>query len=306
MTFLFLVDGDLLRDTRRQPGIEPTRLSAQFPWDEHGNAVPVPQLYSDENFSPFAILKNFFTHEWHLKTLCAPLDLVAIRGEVFAYMLAATSYQSNLSWLDNEVKTMAFADIREPSIKLNNRLHDRRYDLNTLQTEVQWANKWKPRWIEQYCLDTLGEMTLRSPGKVLDEVMSDSEYLDKFLMDTFQLVMSSINILDFAASIEQAKRGTLLTQLAAIYLPLSLVTGIFGMNVRGISDAPAWSCAVALVLLIPLTLALLLVMKHVPSLDPGRQSSAKDGAKGDQARVKFSISMAGFRRRLKDSDARSV
>jgi Mg2+ and Co2+ transporter CorA len=33
----------------------------------------------------------------------------------------------------------------------------------------------------------------------------------------------------------QARRATLLTILAAIYLPLTLVTGIFGMNIKEIN-----------------------------------------------------------------------
>jgi Mg2+ and Co2+ transporter CorA len=36
---------------------------------------------------------------------------------------------------------------------------------------------------------------------------------------------------------EQAQRATLLTILAVIYLPLTLVTGIFGMNIRQIDSA---------------------------------------------------------------------
>lgn len=34
----------------------------------------------------------------------------------------------------------------------------------------------------------------------------------------------------------QGRRATVLTLLAAIYLPLTLVTGIFGMNIQEISD----------------------------------------------------------------------
>jgi len=47
---------------------------------------------------------------------------------------------------------------------------------------------------------------------------------------------------------KQAERATMLTLLAAVYLPLQLVTGIFGMNIAEINDGvPAWrACVVAL------------------------------------------------------------
>jgi Mg2+ and Co2+ transporter CorA len=47
---------------------------------------------------------------------------------------------------------------------------------------------------------------------------------------------------------KQAQRASLLTVLAVIYLPLTLVTGIFGMNLKEINDgAPHfWACILGL------------------------------------------------------------
>jgi hypothetical protein len=61
-------------------------------------------------------------------------------------------------------------------------------------------------------------------------------------MDTFQLLMSTINTLDAQTSLEQAARGSRLTWLAFIYAPLSFVTGMYGMNVKEINGSPvsAW------------------------------------------------------------------
>jgi Mg2+ and Co2+ transporter CorA len=49
----------------------------------------------------------------------------------------------------------------------------------------------------------------------------------------------------------QARRATLLTILAVIYLPLTLVTGIFGMNLREINDhaPPFWVCILGLLVI---------------------------------------------------------
>lgn len=55
----------------------------------------------------------------------------------------------------------------------------------------------------------------------------------------------------------QGLRSTLLTLLAAVYLPLSLVTSIFGMNVKEINNgSPSfWYCVVVLGVLAVLTAA---------------------------------------------------
>jgi Mg2+ and Co2+ transporter CorA len=56
---------------------------------------------------------------------------------------------------------------------------------------------------------------------------------------------------------EQAQRATLLTILAVIYLPLTLVTGIFGMNVKQIDSAQTglWVCIVTLAVVACITAA---------------------------------------------------
>lgn len=51
---------------------------------------------------------------------------------------------------------------------------------------------------------------------------------------------------DSAISIKNGERSTLLTLLAAIYLPLTLATGIFGMNIKEILDhSPRWWAVIA-------------------------------------------------------------
>jgi Mg2+ and Co2+ transporter CorA len=50
---------------------------------------------------------------------------------------------------------------------------------------------------------------------------------------------------------QQAQRATLLTILAVIYLPLTLVTAIFGMNIKEINDSGPrfWVCIVGLLVI---------------------------------------------------------
>jgi Mg2+ and Co2+ transporter CorA len=50
---------------------------------------------------------------------------------------------------------------------------------------------------------------------------------------------------------QQAQRATLLTILAVIYLPLTFVTAIFGMNIKEINDSGPrfWVCIVGLLVI---------------------------------------------------------
>lgn len=88
------------------------------------------------------------------------------------------------------------------------------------------------------------------------------EILSKSLNEEIQLFIASISIRDSEVMMkdsrimredsqimkQQAARTTLLITLAVIYLPLQLITGIFGMNIREINDgAPRWwACLTAL------------------------------------------------------------
>lgn len=79
--------------------------------------------------------------------------------------------------------------------------------------------------------------------------------MQTFLMETFQILMSSLSTMDSQTSIEQSKRGTLVAVLATVYVPLSFVTGIFGMNVSEINGSPlsVWVCFATLAVVVLLT-----------------------------------------------------
>jgi hypothetical protein len=62
--------------------------------------------------------------------------------------------------------------------------------------------------------------------------------LEKFLRDSFALPMSSISVMEAGSINEQAQQGQMITRLTFLYVPLSFVTGIFGMNVKEINGSP--------------------------------------------------------------------
>jgi Mg2+ and Co2+ transporter CorA len=91
---------------------------------------------------------------------------------------------------------------------------------------------------------------------VLQTLEKRLELVSKTLNDEIQLLIGSVQVRDSETSRKQAERATMLTLLAAVYLPLQLVTGIFGMNIAEINDGvPAWrACVVALAVAGGLTL----------------------------------------------------
>lgn len=79
---------------------------------------------------------------------------------------------------------------------------------------------------------------MRGPVGVM---RAEVENLSASLNDSFQMLIGAMTVLDSAANKKQAERATMLTLMAAIYLPLTLATGIFGMNIQEIEQGgPSW------------------------------------------------------------------
>ncbi|KJY01389.1 hypothetical protein TI39_contig293g00015 [Zymoseptoria brevis] len=230
---LFLVDGPLQMEKTNEPSrLTPSKLSLWIPHSSKQGGFPLPQLYGQPQFSMLENLQRFLSYEWHMNVLFSAPSQQAIDCVELAHILAASLWWTNLRRLDREIKLIAFEDVRNPTITINNRLHECRHALNTLRSEVAHAKahlKPRPKYSCKVDYD---------PSDVLRNVYYDFQHLERFLMDTFQLLMSSISVLDSQASIQDAKRSTRLLQLATLYVPLSFVTGVFGMNVREINKSP--------------------------------------------------------------------
>jgi hypothetical protein len=62
--------------------------------------------------------------------------------------------------------------------------------------------------------------------------------LEKFLMESFTLLMSSISVMEAGSIKDQAQEGQMTIRLAFLHVPFSFVTDIFDMNVREINGSP--------------------------------------------------------------------
>jgi len=75
----------------------------------------------------------------------------------------------------------------------------------------------------------------RQEGKLksaLNEMQRDMRKTSRRIETTFQALMSSINIVESERAIREAESISKLTQLAFFFIPLSLVSSAFGMNIN--------------------------------------------------------------------------
>ena len=106
----------------------------------------------------------------------------------------------------------------------------------------------------------------------LRRTLDEADQLQTLLVDTFKLLMSSLAVRDSRLNMEQArlsadqaKRNAWLAQLASIYLPLSVVTGIFGMNLKELDERKPsfWWAIVVLVVLVALTMGIFFGLRRM-------------------------------------------
>lgn len=183
-------------------------------------------------------------------------------------MLSASIWTTNIRSLDRKIKRISFEELRHPTVEINSQLHDCREDLARLREDVTETRKYMPSTVAEWHSKAFARMPYHksTPKETLEEVMTDSTTISQFLMDSFQLLMSTVSTLDSQTSLQQARRGAQLTKLAFIYVPLSFVTGIFGMNLKELngSGPSAWIPAVSLFIVIVCTAAILWLLGLVP------------------------------------------
>jgi Mg2+ and Co2+ transporter CorA len=218
------------------------------------------------------------SHAWHFNALFPDAN-TPLRPETFLYLVIASTWYTNLRFLDQDIKHIGFKEIRNPNAAINNRLHDRREDLISLREQVELASDWIPQSVndELTAIKALAQKDqcyIGLPNQLFLDILKRSELLEKFLMDSFNLLISTTSVMEAELAIEQGIRGQRLTTLASLYIPLSFVTGVFGMNVKEINGSPlsVWVSVVALGIIAVVTAAIFVGYTSWESLRPRRNS----------------------------------
>ncbi|KAG9657518.1 hypothetical protein KCV03_g10181, partial [Aureobasidium melanogenum] len=225
MTDLFLVDAPLHRSRGSAVGKQAsTRL--HLPLAENRGGLVIPGLHGDHSHSLQEPLQRFSSHYWHLDVLFAS-GKTCLSPKTFFHLLASSLWEDNLRLLDDDIKRIAFKDIRRPSRLINDQLHDLREALVSLREQVIMTIKWMPSSVQhelesiQQAMASVAQSKdpqvrtyVGYPRVTLQDILERCIVLEHFLMDSFHLLVSSTSVLNAETEMEQANRSQRLTQLA--------------------------------------------------------------------------------------------
>ncbi|KJX93668.1 Magnesium transport protein CorA [Zymoseptoria brevis] len=243
--YLILIDAPMTWLPRNaRDGIPVAELHLPLALNRGGLVIPL--LLEHGSIDLWSIMEQFLSHTWHLNLL---FSTELLSPETLFHLLVASTCEQNLRFLDRSIKRLSFKDIRRPNSLVNDRMHDLREQLATLQDCVSFTRKWIPPSVGQE-LSTIAASS-KSAGseppyigyleETLPDMLERGNALGSFLMESFRLLISSTNLMNAESDAEQAKRTQRLTVLAFLYVPLSFVTGAFGMNIKHINDSPVWA-----------------------------------------------------------------
>ncbi|KAM0706191.1 hypothetical protein Q7P35_006740 [Cladosporium inversicolor] len=124
------------------------------------------------------------------------------------------------------VTYLPLVDLRRPILGM----------LDTISATIQDIPAFETAYRRVYPIDSTKPTAGDSPpwSRVLKDANTALQALQRELNDEIHLVIGAVTVQDSDASKRQAERATLLTLVAAVYLPLTLVTSIFGMDIREI------------------------------------------------------------------------
>lgn len=250
--------------TRIQRGANRTYLRLSYSTDRVGLTLPYLLDSKHETYNLLEFLEKALEHTWpreclFVKTKTRARLPSAVRVHPLLYVLADCAWTHNLRLLDRDIKRISFDNIQSPHIDIATELHGLREDLAYLRAEVGHMIRFTPPGLVRYYnkgsddnLYRPREDTVNSSQRIAD----DAAALEQFLTDSLNLLIASIALRD-------SQRADMLTWLAAVYVPLSFVTGIFGMNLRELNDStlPVWVCLEVLGVVLLVTAAMVVVYK---------------------------------------------
>lgn len=252
----------------------------RFPIAVNRIGAQLPHLLSQEQYSIYENLKSFWSHPWQFRimffcrlteegtyTINESQDVISSRP--LLYLISGSLLEANIRHLRKNIRNISFQQIRRPKLDLNDTLHDRRADLPKLKDNITETERLMTGSVTLYLKSHpyWGSSSCNSPAQVNAQVnpiensnrLNEEEIkLEQFLIEAFQLFMSSLSVQDSRLSIAQSERASWLTMLAFIYVPLSFMMGVFGVNIQQINGTglSIWGCFLPIALFIMISVLL--------------------------------------------------
>lgn len=226
----------------------------------------LPTLFeqSHPTFDVFGLMKSSMRYGWLRDCLFVEPNAdtsrsPSVRTHPLVYVLIDAAWTQNLRYLNHEVKDVSFANVEKPHRDAVMVMHELREDLDYAKGEIAKAVRYAPPTLADYFEKSASSEWYQRDGLplvFLKEMELDATALDEFLTNSLNLLLASIALRD-------SRRADMLTWLAAVYVPLSFVTGIFGMNLREMNDSTLsiWICLEVLGVVLLVTAALVIMYK---------------------------------------------
>lgn len=169
------------------------------------------------------------------ESLLGPERVMEFRIRMLMQLSWSVAWAQNVAVLRQKLEGQRYAALVLPSgASYRPLITLRRAVARTRSSIVSVRDNVRPQMEEAFQkLHGDPEWTLR---EMYEPLLTEIDDVNKELNEDIQLIIGAVTIQDSDAMKMQAERATLLTSLAAIYLPLTLVTGIFGMNIKEIND----------------------------------------------------------------------
>jgi len=168
--------------------------------------------------------------------------LRSVENHSFKIILTLSAWRDGLQRLSNELEMLLDETAEQP--------HDRTFmGVNNCRRHAQSAHSDMYQWVGPSLSAEHGREDHEWVKKIYGRTtIEEFERLRNWASDLRQEFRDVSKVLDSKVqqelvrdSREQARRATELTVLAAIYLSLSLTTGVFGMNIWEINEGkPKW------------------------------------------------------------------
>jgi hypothetical protein len=258
-------------DERKVRGRNRAYLRMAYSTDRVG--LLVPSLWDSKHaaMNTFDFLQKAMEYTWPRDCLSigAPTHgshPLAVRPHPLLYVLSDFAWAHNLRHLDAQVKAMGFENMQSPQRDTATKMLGLRDDLNFLRAEVGNMLRYTPPNLVRYfeaerAANDSWYRPNETPVNSSQRIADDAKALEKFLTSSLELLMMSIALGDSQRAERDSKRADMLTWLAAVYVPLSFVTGIFGMNLRELngSSLPFWICLEVLGVVLLTTAAMVVI-----------------------------------------------
>lgn len=219
-------------------------------------------------------LVNAFEHQWQV-------DLIFSTPYTFPnvpmlYILSNSIWTTQYQNLDASIKDICLRKIRDrrKGRDLVDSLHDLREYLSNLRVSLEETVFYAADGVQDYYKE-LKRMNpnmnmRRTPVEGHEATKQSADQLHVFFTENIQLLLGIISIQDAQHSIQQTHQSTILTALATVYLPLSLATSVFGMNLQEMngSGPKIWIFVIVCAVLLVLTsvIVLFIFKRSIPNV----------------------------------------